>query len=121
MALILQDSSTKKSVFVDYLVEGKKCMMYFILYDISKGLKATSTAMMHKRALQLGGIRVHQLFNIKTKEILNLHRRVELSILNPIQKPQKTIFLRSIDMLAFDEMCKSSANVLATFGIILQK
>ena len=64
-------------------------MMYCILYDTSKGIKVNSMYMMCKNALQLGGIHVHQLFKILTKDNLNTHIRAELAILNLMKKPQK--------------------------------
>ena len=55
-------------------------MMYFIVHENSKGLNATMTDMMRKHSLQLGGIHVHQLIKLPTKDILNLYRRSELAI-----------------------------------------
>ena len=43
-------------------------MMYCMLYAISKGLNVVSTAMMCKRALQLGGIHIHQLFMLPVED-----------------------------------------------------
>ena len=79
-------------------------MIYCILYSISKGLKVTSTAVMCKRALKLGGIHINKLFNIPTKEKLTPHRWEDLENLNLTNKPRKLYFLLSVDMLAFDEM-----------------
>ena len=40
------------------------CMMYCMLYAISKGLTVCTTAMMCKRALHLGGVHVNQVFKL---------------------------------------------------------
>ena len=68
------------------------CMMYCILYDISKGLNVTSMPMMWKCVLQLGGIHVHQLFRIPTKANLTPHRHAEPDILSLTQKPKKNSY-----------------------------
>ena len=49
------------------------------------------------------------------------NRQAEIEILNVMKKPPKTDSLRSVDMLVFDEMDKSSAEILTTFDIILCK
>jgi hypothetical protein len=97
------------------------CMMYCQLYAISKGLKVTSTAWMCKRALQLGGTHIHQLFKLPTDDYLNPHRRAELAILQLMKKPKLMDFIKSVHILFFDEMGQISAEFLATFDIILRK
>ena len=82
--------------------------MYCILCYILKVLTVTLTDIIFKRAIKIGGINVHKLFKIPTKDNLTHHIRAELENLNLIKKPQKR-FLRYVDMLAFDEMGKSSA------------
>ena len=77
-------------------------------------------AMMCKRALHLSRIQTHQFFKIPTKYNLNPHERAEIAILNLIKKPKKQDFLRSIDMLVFDEMGQYSAETIATFDVILR-
>ena len=110
MCLILQYSYTKNVGICGFPCGGKTwCMIYCILYSISKGLKVTSKAMICKRALKLCGIHIHKLFNIPTKENLTPHRWADLENLNLTNKPQNVYFLLSVDMLAFDEMDQSSA------------
>ena len=77
--------------------------------------------MMCKRAFQLGEIHVHQIFKIPTQERLAPHRRAELLILNLTKKPKKIIFLHFVDILSFDEMGQSSAEIIAAFETILHK
>ena len=60
--------------------------------------------MMCKRALQLGGIHIHQYFKLPNEDNLTPHRRAELEILNLTKNPNKIVFLRSVDVLVFDEM-----------------
>ena len=95
-------------------------MMYCLLYSISRGLKVTTTAMMCNRALQLGGVHVHKLFLLPT-ERLTPHRRSELAIIKLMKSPKRIEFIRSIDVLFFDEMGQVSSEFLATFDIILRK
>ena len=52
----------------------------------------TTTAMMHKSALQLGVIHVHQLFKIPTKYNMTPHRRAELSVLKLMKNSKKIGF-----------------------------
>lgn len=96
------------------------CMMYCLIYSISCGLKVTTAAMMCNRALQLGGIHVHKLFNLPT-ERLTPHRRAELAIIKLMKCPKRIEFLRSIDVIFFDEMGQVSSEFLATFDIILRR
>ena len=66
-------------------------MLYCILYTISKGLKVTPMTILCKRYLQLGGIHVHNILRIPTKENLTPHRWADLAVLNLLKKPQKWI------------------------------
>ena len=76
---------------------------------------------MCKRALQLGGTHIHQLFKLPTDDHLNPHRRAELAILQLMKKPKLMDFIKSVHILFFDEMGQISAEFLATFDIILRK
>ena len=76
------------------------CMMYCLIYSISCGLKVTTSTMMCNRALQLGGVHAHKLFNLPT-ERLTPHRRAELSIIKLMKCPKRLEFLRSIDVIFF--------------------
>ena len=96
------------------------CMMYCLIYSISRGLKVTTAAMMCNCALQLGGIHIHKLFNLPI-ERLTPHRREELAIIKLMKYPKRIEFLRSIDVIFFDEMGQVSSEFLATFDIILRR
>ena len=69
----------------------------------------TTTAMMHKSALQLGGIHVHQFFKIPTKYNMTPHRRAELSVLKLMKNSKKIGFWISVYVLSFDEIGQFSA------------
>ena len=93
----------------------------FILYEDSKVIEMTLTDMMCKRALQLGGIHIHQLFKLPTEDNLTPHRRAELEILNLMNNLKKINSLISVDVLAFDEIVQFLAETLSLFDIILGK
>ena len=117
----LQDSFIKHVGILGFPGGGKTwCMMYCLLYSISRGLKVTTTAMMCNRALQLGGVHAHKLFLLPT-ERLTPHRRSELAIIKLMKSPKRIEFIRSIDVIFFDEMGQVSSEFLATFDIILRK
>ena len=97
------------------------CMQYCQLYAISKGLKVITTAMMCKRALHLGGKHVHHLFLLPPDDNLTPHRRAELAILDLLKIPKLMDFLRTVNIIFFDEMGQVSAEYLSTFDIILRK
>ena len=82
--------SYNKSVGICGFPGGGKtwCIMYRILYDISKVLRVNSTDMMCKCDIQIGGIHIHKLFKILTKYNMTPHRRSYLAILKLIKKPQ---------------------------------
>lgn len=98
------------------------CMMYTVLYAISKGLKCTTSAMMCNRALQLGGIHAHKLFMLPPEQQqLTAHRRAELAIATLLKTPKKLHLLQTIDVIFWDEMGQVSAEMLNTFDIILKE
>ena len=72
----LSQGSYTKNVGIRGFPGGGKtwCMTYCALYAVSKGLRVTTTAMMAKRALQIGGNHWHKLFILPTEKILNPHR-----------------------------------------------
>ena len=68
-------------------------MMYFIIYEHSKGINATLKGMVLKRDLQLSLINVYQLFKLPTEDNFTPHRQDELAILNLMKNPKKFYFL----------------------------
>ena len=99
------------------------CMMNILLYAISKGHQVITTAMMCKRALQLGGIHIHQLFKlpINAENTSSAHRQAKLAIISLLWNPEKLDFLRSVNIIFFDEMGQVSDVTLAMIDIVLRK
>ena len=96
-------------------------MMYMLLYAIAQGNIVTTTAMMCKRAIQIGGTHVHQLFRNPIENTVSAHRQAELAILSLMRKPEKLDFLRAVNMIFFDEMGQVSDVMLSILDIILRK
>ena len=95
--------------------------MYSLIYALSKGLVCTTTAFMCKRALLLGGLHLHQLFLLDTKDNTSVYRRAELAIVDLMRNPQKIEFLRSLQVLFFDEAGQVSDEMFAVLDIILRR
>jgi hypothetical protein len=95
--------------------------MYVLIYIIARGLKCTSIAMMCKRALQLGGTHAHKFWALPTDENMSPYRRAELAITKLLRDPKMIDFLRTVNVLFFDEMGQCSAEYLSTFDIIMRK
>ena len=77
--------------------------------------------MMFKRALQLGGIHTYQTWPIPIDENLTPHRQAELTLIKLLKDPKKMDFLRTINVIFFDEMGQCSAEYLATSDIIMRQ
>lgn len=98
------------------------CMMYYMLYAISKGLIVTTTALQCSRALHLGGIHIHQLFLVPTEDnIPSLYRRAELAVLRLLKNPTKLDFICTLQILFVDEMGQMDDGMLAILDIIFRK
>ena len=97
------------------------CMMYMLLYAIAQGNTFTTTAIMCKRAIQIGGTHVHQLFRIPIENTASAHCQAELAILSLMRKPEKLNFLRVVNMIFFDEMGQVSDLILSILDVILRK
>ena len=114
---LLSSGTYTKNVGIRGFPGGGKtwCMQYCQLYAISKGLKVITTAMMCKRALHLGGIHAHHLFKLPPEDNLTPHRRAELAILDLMKIPKLMDFLRTVNIIFFDEMGQVSDEFLSTF------
>eukprot|EP00957_Ditylum_brightwellii_P182112 13875235-Ditylum_brightwellii.AAC.1 len=77
--------------------------------------------MMCKHALQFGGIHAHQTWPISTEETMTPHRQAELALTKLFRDAKKMNFLRTNNVILFDEMGQCSAELLATFDIIMQQ
>jgi hypothetical protein len=70
----------------------KSFIMQFVLYYVvSKGLNVTSTAVMRRRANQIGGTHVHELFCLEAKN-MSPYRHAELAIVKLLLE-QVTLFI----------------------------
>ena len=88
-------------------------MMHSVIYARSKGLTVFTTAMMSHRAIQLSGIHWHKLLCIPVDRSNNMstYRKTEISVNKmELHHPMRIKFLKSIDVLATDEIRQSSSN-----------
>ena len=122
-ANIMSNQTYTKNVGIRGIPVGGKtfCGMFCLIYTIAKGLKCTSTAMMCKRALQLGGTHAHKIWSLPTDDNMTPHRRAELTILKLLREQKKIDFLCAVNVLFFDEMGQCSAEYLSTFDIIMRR
>ena len=93
--------------------------MYCMIYALSLGLSCLSTAVMGKRANQLGGIHWHKFFCIPIDNNSTPHRMAEMAI-NKIQC--NSVILNSIltlDVILADEFGQLSSEFIGTIDIIL--
>ena len=120
---ILNQNVYTKNVAIRGFPGGGKtwCMMFIAIYAISKKLNVITTAMMAKRALQLGGRHWHKFLCIPTGQNLTPHRRAELAIIQLLRDPKRLDFVRTVNVMLCDEMGQVSAEFLATFDIILRR
>jgi len=76
-----QDYFKKSIGILGFPGSGKTwTMLYCAIYAISLGLSAHTTAMMAKRAIELGGRHWHYFFCLPIERHLSPHRRAELAI-----------------------------------------
>ena len=97
------------------------CSLYIALYALSKGLFVLPTALLAKRAIQLGGIHYHKLFCIRPNKSVSIHRQAELALIDIMKDAKKTHILTSLDVLICDEMGQLSSNFVAMLDIILRR
>ena len=90
----MSNQTYTKNVGIRGIPGGGKtfCGMFCLIYTIAKGLKCTSTAMMCKRALQLGGTHAHKIWSLPTDDNMTPHRRAELAILKLLRDQKKIDF-----------------------------
>ena len=104
--LVSQGSCTKNvgiRIFYGRVITW--CIIYCLLYPISKRLKLFLTDIICKWALLLDGNNVHQLFIISTEEILNTNQQVEI-FSEVIAKTKEKFFLWFVDILIFEKQGK---------------
>ena len=102
-----QSSYTKNTGVRGSPGEGKTCcMMYCLLYLISKGIVVSTIALQCARSLHLGGVHIHQLFLVPTEDSIQLYRRDELAILRLFKNPTKLDFLCCLKILFVEKLAK---------------
>ena len=117
-----QSTYTKNVGIRGFPGSGKTwCALYTAIYAMSKGLFVLPTAMLAKRAIQLGGIHYHKLFCIPTEKNISLHRRAELALIQILKDPRKMHILLYLDILIGDEIGQLSDEFVATLDIILRR
>ena len=97
------------------------CSLYLAMYALSKGLNVLPTAVLAKRAIQLGGLHWHVLFCLNTDESLTNHRKAELSIIQIMKDPKKMQLLLTLDVLICDEIGQVPVDFIAVIDIILRR
>ena len=97
------------------------CLSHAIVYALSKGLVAMTTAMLADRAFMLGGRHLHKLFKLRVRDRGSPHRLAELAIISLQKKPELFAFLRRLDILFIDECGQINAELLSVLDIILRK
>ena len=75
------------------------CVINILSYAISKENVVITTTMMCKRALQLGGIHIHQLFKLPTDNMSSAHRKAELAILALLRNPENYVLSTSYSLM----------------------
>ena len=97
------------------------CSLYASAYAMSKGLFVLSTAVLAKRAIQLGGIHWHLLFCIPIDRNMSLHRKSELAIISILKDPILLNIVLTLDVLLCDEIGQLSAEFIAIIDNILRR
>lgn len=116
------DTFTKNVGIRGFPGSGKTwCALYISLYALSKGLNVMTTAILAKRARQIGGIHYHKLFCLPIGNNLSVHRRAELAIMKLLKNPRQLNILLSLDVLVCDELSQISAEFFTTIDMILRK
>ena len=75
------------------------CSLYVALCALSKGLFVLPTALLAKRAIQLGGKHWHKMFHIRTDNCLGVHRRAELALICILRDAVSYHLLMILDIL----------------------
>ena len=88
------------------------CSLYIALYGLSKGLFVLPTALLAKRAIQLGGIHYHKLFCIRTDKNLTIHQKAELALIDIMRNKKKKHILIALNVLICDKIGQLSSDFL---------
>ena len=90
---VISSSSYTKNIGIRGIPGSGKtfCSIYCMIYIISLGLKCNATAMMCKRALQLGGIHAHHTWSITTDDSLTPYCQSELALIKMLKYQKRWI------------------------------
>ena len=94
-------------------------MLISAAYAICRGLTISTTVMMVKRSIQLGGKHWHYLCCLTTGRKLSPHQTSEQAILKIIKSSKTHNFIKSIDILFCEEIGQVSADFSSYIDIIL--
>ena len=120
--ILTQDVYTKNVGIRGFPGSGKTwIMLYVAMYCVSRGLAVTTTAMMSKRSIHLGGKHWHYIFCLPIEKNLTPHRMAELAICKILSDPKKLNALLTLDILLCDEMGQVPAELLSVIDIILRR
>ena len=100
-----------------------RVISYISLVAISYGLRLMTTAILGVRANAFGGIHLHRLFCLPTKNTCNPRRLAELAI-DRIRKKSNVVLLHcllTMDVLVVDECGMLSAEQFSMIDLILRK
>ena len=103
---------------------GKSWLMqYMVIYAASQGLNCLTTAMMARRSNFLGGKHIHHMFCLPTDTGLTVHKMADYAVdkLNKPYNSTKLDFLRTLDVLFYDEIGQLSAEMLSLLDCILRR
>ena len=96
------------------------CGMYCLLYAMSKGLNCLPTAVMAKRATQLGGTHWHKFFCLPVEKRLTPHRIAEQAINKLLFDKVRYNAVMTLDVILADEFGQLSAEFISAIDIILR-
>ena len=117
-----QNTFTKNVGIRGFPGSGKTwCSLYVALCALSKGLVVLPTALLAKRAIQLGGKHWHKIFHIPTDNNLSVHRRAKLALISIIRDAKSYHLLMVLDVFVCDEIGQLAADFIATVDIIMRR
>ena len=109
---IMNKSFTKNVIIAGFPGIGKTfTLMYVCLFVRSQGLAVISTVMMSHRAIQLGGWHWHKLLCIPVDRSNNMsvYRMTELALQKLVRYPNRLLLIKSINVIANDEIGQTPA------------
>lgn len=94
---------------------------YVILYELSKGLLSTSTALASKRSRENGGIHIHQLLKIVDSKHARATQYSSDKVIDRLWKhPEVVNYLRAMDCLNLDEGGQTDAELFTVIDNALR-